>query len=132
MQHDDEFILFLAEGLHRCQPIQKALEGLGVRYERHGDWFPRGTEDRVWLPVVGEKGWAVLTTDKGIRYNQVEISSVRRHKVREFVFASGNLSGQKMADILLQAIPEMKKVFRKVPPPFIASVTAAGHVHVRW
>ena len=132
MPHEDEIVLFLDEGLHRCRPILAALESLGVKYERHCDWFGRGTEDRVWLPVIGEKGWIVLTTDKGIRYNELEISTVRQYKVREFVFSSGNLSGQKMAEIVVKAMPKMKKICRKTNPPFIASVTEAGNVHVRW
>ena len=56
LHDDDEFVLFLDEGLHRCRPIQATLESLGVKYQRHCDWFERGTEDRVWLPVVGRVG----------------------------------------------------------------------------
>lgn len=132
MRHDEEFVLFLDEGLHRCKPILDALIRLGIKYERHCDYFLKGAEDLVWLPVVGENGWAVLTTDKEMRYNQLEIAMIKAYKVREFVFTSGNLSGQDMAEILVSALPKMKRLFRKTDAPFVASITQTSNVHIKW
>jgi hypothetical protein len=88
--------------------------------------------DEDWLPLVGDKGWILLTADKRIRYNLLEKRAVEKNRVREFVFASGNMSGQEMAEALEQGIRKMANMYLKVTPPFVASITRAGEVHLRW
>jgi hypothetical protein len=108
------------------------LSRIGVRHERHLDHFPRGTPDETWLPKVGEMKWALLTADKRIRYNILEKKALAEYKVREFVFASGNLSGAEMASALESALPRMVRLAGRTGPPFVAAITRAGEVHLRW
>ena len=103
---------FLMETLHNCQPIHSALERAEVKYVRHGSSFSSGAHDVEWLPTVGERRWALLTSDKNIRYNQLEREKIVQHGIREFVFASGNLSGAMMGEILAKALPKMKRLFK--------------------
>ena len=84
--------------------IQDTLTRLGVRFERHLEHFAPGTPDESWLPLVGSKGWILLTTDKRIRYNLLERRALETHAVREFVFTSGNMSGEDMAVALEMAL----------------------------
>jgi len=102
-----------------------------VKHERHGQHFAPGTEDTEWLPFVGERGWVLLTKDKRIRYNELEKAAVRQHKIREFYFSSGNYSGAEMADMLIAALRDMARIFRRQKPPFIASITKSGKADVR-
>jgi len=127
----EDFVLYLDENLHNCKPILDVLVQQSIGHERHGDHFAPGTEDAVWLPFVGQNGWILLTKDKRIRFNQLEKLAVRRHRVREFYFSSGNYTGAEMADILSNALPKMRKVCRKYNPPFIASISKSGDISVR-
>jgi len=102
-----------------------------VKHERHGQHFEAGIEDSVWLPFVGQQGWTVLTKDKRIRFNQLEKTAVRRYRVREFYFSSGNFTGLEMAQILVAALPEMARVCRRYDAPFIASISKSGQVSVK-
>ena len=110
----------------------EVLTKLSVRFERHLDHFGRGIPDEDWLPLVGSKGWALLTADKRIRYNFLEKHALEEHAVREFVFTSGNMSGQDMAAALELAIPKMRRLCHKLKPPFVASITRLSEVHLRW
>ena len=105
---------------------------LAVPFESHLAHFPRGTLDETWLPLVGSKGWVLLTADKRIRYNALEKQALKENRVREFVFASGNLSAQDMAVALGLALPKMLRLCRKLKPPFVASVARSGEVNLRW
>jgi hypothetical protein len=100
--------------------------------ERHLDHFSRGAPDEAWLPLVGTNGWILLTADKRIRYNLLEKRALEKNAVREFVFASGNMSGQEMAQALERALRKMQRLCRKFGPPFVAAITRAGEVHMRW
>jgi PIN like domain len=131
-QPPDPFVLFLDETSHNCKPIHASLESLQVTYIRHGSKFPSGADDEVWLPVVGEERWAILTCDKRIRYNQLERDKIMQYGIREFVFTSGNLSGTMMGEILDKAVMQMEKLCAKHPGPFIATISQSGKVAVRW
>ena len=74
----------------------------------------------------------MLTADKRIRYNFLEKRALEEHAVREFVFASGNMSGEDMAATLELALPKMRRFCRRTQPPFVASITRTGEVHLRW
>jgi PIN like domain len=108
------------------------LTKLAVRFERHLDHFSPGTPDEAWLPLVGSNGWILLTSDKRMRYNLLEKHALRIHAVREFVFTSGNMSGQDMAAALELALNKMLSFCRRNKPPFVASITRTGEVHLRW
>jgi PIN like domain len=128
----DDFVLYLDENLCNSRAIQNALTKLGIHFERHLAHFDRGILDETWLPLVGSKGWVLLTADKRIRYNSLEKHALEEHAVREFVFTSGNMSGQDMATALELAIPKMLRLCHKLKPPFVASITRLGEVHLRW
>jgi hypothetical protein len=129
--HDD-FVLFLDENLHKCAPLIGVLDKAGIRYERHESHFKTGETDITWLPAVSQREWIILTKDKGIRYNELEISAVIANKGREFFFCSGNWSGDKMAEILSKSLPRMRRLAKKTSAPFIASITQGGEVHLRY
>lgn len=82
--------------------------------------------------MIGSKGWVLLTADKRIRYNFLEKRALEQHAVREFVFASGNMSGEDMGAALGLAVSKMRRLARKFEPPFVAAITRKGEVHLRW
>lgn len=128
----EDFTLFLDENLCNSAAICEALKKSGVPFERHLNHFPRGAPDESWLPTLGKKNWILLTADKRIRYNLLEKQALEENAVREFVFSSGNMSGQDMAQALETALPSMQRLCRKTSAPFVAAITKAGEVHLRW
>ena len=128
----ESVVLFLDEALHNCQPIHAALDSMGIRYVRYGSIFSPGVEDTEWLPRVGKEAWPVLTADKRIRFNQLELKQVMAYGVRQFVFSSGNLSGAMMGEVLKIAMPRMRKLLQELDPPFIAAITQSGVVTARF
>jgi hypothetical protein len=128
----DDFVLYLDENLCNTRAILDTLTKLGVHFERHLAHFSPGTLDEVWLPLVGSKGWILLTSDKRIRYNLLEKRALKVHAVHEFVFTSGNMSGQDMAAALEVGLNKMRTLCARNKPPFVASITRSGEVHLRW
>src|SRR6266849_4192619 len=128
----EEFVLYLDENLCNAKAILSVLSRLGVKHERHLSHFPHGTPDEVWLPKVGKEKWALLTADKRIRYNLLEKKALAEHNVMEFVFASGNMSGEEMAAALELALAKIVRLTVRQDPPFVAAITRSGEVHLRW
>jgi hypothetical protein len=126
------FVLYLDENLCNCQEIIAVLDELRVRYKRHLAIYPAGTRDPVFLPEIGRKGWTLLTCDDNMRSRGLEKHAILRHRVRMFAFTSGALSGLAMSRILRLALPRMRSLVKSQRPPFIASITGSGAVHVRF
>jgi hypothetical protein len=67
-----------------------------------------------------------------MRYNLLERRALEKNRVREFVFASGNMSGQEMAETLTLSLRKILNVCSKMEPPFVAAILRSGEVHLRW
>jgi hypothetical protein len=80
-------------------------------------------KDADWLPVVGKRGWIVLTKDDRIRYRQHEYDALMNAGVRAFVLSSRNLTGDEMAAIFVKFRSRMERIASGAPGAFIAKVT---------
>ena len=124
----ERLVFFVDRSLGR-RVIPGALRDAGEDVRIHDEFFPQDAPDPVWLTAVGQRGWVVLTKDTRIRYRVIEISALRAARVRAFVLtAKGDLSGPEMAAIFIRALPAIRKLCARTPPPFIARVTREGHV----
>jgi hypothetical protein len=121
--------LFVDRSLGR-HVIPDALRALGVEVHVHDDYFPQDAPDDVWLPVVGQRGWAVLTKDTKIRLRDTELSALVRGRVRAFVLTSGDMTGLEMARVLTLALPQIARLCLRHGPPFIARVSRRGAVQL--
>lgn len=124
-------VFFLDENHCGNRQLHAVFEATGIRFEKHTDHFARGAADADWIPVVGKRGWAVLTADARIRYNRLERNAVRQHKLRLFYFSRNDFSGVEMGTILQKALPKMITLCEELKPPFAASITRNGDVAVR-
>lgn len=102
--------------------VANALVAAGAQVEHHGDHFKQDTPDTEWLTVVGDRGWVVLTKDKAIAKNQLELMAIASAQVKVFILASGNLTRQEMADLFADVLSKLKKFAQGNQAPFIAKV----------
>ena len=102
--------------------VANALVAAGAQVEHHGDHFKQDTPDTEWLTVVGDRGWVVLTKDKAIAKNQLELMAIASAQVKVFILASGNLTRQEMADLFVDVLAKLKKFAQGNQAPFIAKV----------
>ena len=125
----DGTVLFIDRSLG-IEPIRTELINSGLTVEIHDDHFARDEQDRVWLKIVGERGWVVLTKDQRLRYRPLEISALRASNARVFVLTAGNLRGSEIAAAFLAALPRMFRILRSTPGPFLARLSQSGHITI--
>ena len=125
----DGTVFFIDRSLG-IEPIRTQLINSGLTVEIHDDHFARDEQDRVWLKIVGERGWVVLTKDQRLRYRPLEISALRASNARVFVLTAGNLRGSEIAAAFLAALPRMFRILRSTPGPFLARLSQSGHITI--
>ena len=129
MSESEQPTFFIDRALGR-KAVADALRKAGAKIEVHDDHFSMGALDIEWLPVVGERGWLILTKDDAIGRRLLEQIAVASSGARVFVLASGNLTGSAMADIFVAALTRMQKFSQGNSQPFIAKVYKRGTVRM--
>lgn len=104
----------------KCIP-EKLIER-GISVEIHDNHFDKAAKDTKWLPIVGDKKWVVFTKDTRIGKNTLERIAVASAKIKMFTFASQDIRGEEMAEILLNSITKIQEFVRKNDAPFIAKI----------
>lgn len=110
--------------------MPQALRLLGFRVEIHIEHFEQEADDDYWIPIVGSQGWIILTKDRQIRNNQLELRALLKSGTPSFTLTSSETTGLQNAKTLERAMPDMLALMAKLQPPFIANVTPAGAVNV--
>lgn len=112
-----------------CPEVVNELRRGGIRYRIYKqDIAPNiGAPDEAFLPLVGQRGWILITADWHQRYRPREIADLRRYRVRHFVMP-GNLGAESMAKLLVGAKNDIRACCRDNDPPISASVLRTGGV----
>jgi hypothetical protein len=112
-----------------CLEVKNELDKGGIRFRIYKQDVAAnaGTSDEEFLPVVGRRGWILITADWHQRFRPREISDLRRYKVRHFVMP-GNLGAEAMAKLLVAAKNDIRACCRDNEPPISASVQRSGGV----
>ncbi len=124
---DDDLVFFLDRCLGRIV-VAEALRAAGNRVEVHDDHFDQDAPDEEWLPKVGAKKWVLLTRDKYIQRNPLEVQQLLKGGVAAFVLRGGSLSGEAMARAFLAALTTIRRLVAKYGGPMVAAVSPGGHV----
>lgn len=108
--------------------MPEALRQAGAVVEVHADHFAPDTADDVWLSAVGQRGWVVITKDKGIRHRETELAALKRAGVAVFVLTAKGLTGPQNGAVLAKALPTMDRFVIGNRPPFIAAISASSRI----
>jgi hypothetical protein len=119
-------IVFFLDRCTNSRTLVTALTAAGALVELHSDHFADDISDEGWLPVVGTKGWVVLTNDKRIRHRRIECQALLAAGIRAFVLTAGHLSSAAAAEIWVRQLPKIERLAISRPAPFIAHVNQAS------
>jgi hypothetical protein len=122
------FTLYLCHNLD-YDSVANALQRNGIRIKRHRDFFSGDTQDTKLLPKVGQHRWILVTFDQKQRTREVENELIKRYKVRQFVFTSGQIGD--VGNILVKASATMRNICKRRDGPFVYSISSTGKVKER-
>ena len=85
------------------------LRAAGFQVEEHSTHFADDAPDAEWLAEAGRRGWAVLTKDKAVRRNALELAAILAGGVACFSLGHGNLKADQMAQAFVAPSREWRK-----------------------
>lgn len=78
--------------------------------------------------MVGRRGWVILTKDRQIRSNQIEIVALLKSGAPCFALVAADMTGDEMGASFVRALPHIKQLIRRNAVPFVATVSRSGAV----
>ena len=112
--------------------VAGALRAAGQQVRLHHDHFDQDIKDPDWLMAVGRNGWVVLTKDRHIRSNQIEIESIITANIACFNLVSADIDGAQMARAFVAALGSIRRMLQRIDRPFVANVTKSGGVDLLY
>jgi len=111
--------------------VPKALRAHGINIRTYVEIYPNEPKvrDEVWIPEITERGWVILTKDKEIRREPVEIEALRRVKARYICLSAGKMRGDEQAACLLHHWMTIDSLVINKRAPLLVTVT---RTHVQW
>jgi len=84
--------------------------------------FAPDTEDAIWIPTVAARGWVILTKDKRIRRDSLELGAVLAAEAVYFTLGGANYTAEEMASIILYHRPTIERLVLHRKPPIVAQL----------
>ena len=111
--------------------VANALRTAGAQVTTQAEQgIPADAGDEVWLELAGRHGWVALTKDTRIVTRQNEIDLLMTAGVAAFVLRRGSLQGPEVAQIFVNALPQMRRLLAQTKRPFVGGITRVGRVRV--
>lgn len=92
---------------------------------KHGQMIRKGTPDTVWLPRAGREGWLVVSQNKHILDNEVELDLLVRHGVGAVFIGDGRSTAVQVMRTLLNRWDWLRAV-DEAPRPFAYLLEVSG------
>lgn len=105
--------------------VASALRGAGAVIEVHDDHFPQATPDLDWMPVIGARGWVLVTRDRNIWRNSLERTAYQHARLRGFI-VTGVMGGQELGELLVSCLPRMIRKISRASGPLIYTISRGG------
>jgi hypothetical protein len=84
--------------------------------------YAADTPDADWIPRVAAERLVILTKDKAIRRNSLELSAVLTSCAFYFTLGGGNHTAKEMAEIILYHRPTIERLVANAAPPVVAQL----------
>ena len=129
MSHPEDTPKFFLD-INLGKQVATTLRSAGIDLVTLEEYFSKRTEkkyearktpDAVWLKIVSEKKWVVITKDKRIRSIPAERKAIIDNSVRCICLANGNHTARENAERILDNMDQIIRVCKK-PGPFICMV----------
>lgn len=98
------------------------LREAGLVVHVHADHFAQDAPDTDWLPVVAERGWVVLSPDKNIMRNPLELDAVMLSGAALLVLVGGDARAAELARNFVNTLPAIRTFVSGTPPPYVAKL----------
>ncbi len=124
-------ITLLLDRTHQSKVTAKLLRDLDVSVEVHKRHYLPASPDPEWIADAAQKGWAIISGDKGIEFDGVNRYAVVNSGAKVFLLTDTESRGAEWAASLVMARHKILRIARDNRGPFYCTVEKGNDSHVR-
>jgi hypothetical protein len=121
----------LLDRTHQSKLTAKLLRDLDVSVEVHKRHYLPAAPDPEWIADAANKGWAIISGDKGIEYDGVNRQAVAKSGARVFLLSDTESRGAEWAASLVMARHKIQRIAVENRGPFYCTVDKGSDHHVK-
>jgi hypothetical protein len=107
------------------------LERMGFEVERHKNHFIHDEYDDKWIPPVTSRQWVILSGDKLLSRDAVNIEAVRSSKAQVIMMTDTNSLPEQWAASIIVGRHRLQELLDKHPGPVFIKVGKQAKDHVQ-
>ena len=92
----------------------------------HQQYFPMGEHDDVWLKVVGQWGWVVISQDYSFHLKAPELAAIKQYDVGCFYLWGSEAGRWETMRVFAKAYDKIMGASNTAIRPFVFDVTRRG------
>jgi hypothetical protein len=123
--------ILLLDRTHQSKVTANLLSDLGVRVEVHKRHYLPDAPDPEWIVDAAQRGWIIISGDKGIELDGVNRRAVAQAKAKVFLLADTESRGAEWAASLVTARHRILQVASENDGPFFCNIEKSSAQHVR-
>lgn len=89
----------------------------------------KATPDEVWLAQAGERGWLCISKDRRLWTTPNQLAMIKKHRVAVIMVGDG--TGEQLRELVVGALPTIRKVARRFGVSFVGRLLKGGRVRVQ-
>jgi predicted nuclease of predicted toxin-antitoxin system len=113
------------------QNLVDGLKAFGEDVLHLKEVFEDNEQDTVWLKYIGDKKFFLVTRDEHVRFNPIELQTLKQHNVGAFFIGGKNLSRCAIIQQVVRNWPRVKEFSAKTKLPFLYRIPPSGTKFVR-
>jgi hypothetical protein len=124
---EQPIVFFVDHCLGRIR-VPAAVVETGFAVELLSDHHDTNAVDAAWIPRVAERGWVILTRDRNILRNPLELHLVMGCDAAYVCLRCERSGGEEQAALLREHLGRLARVLRVAPRPVLVRISRSGMV----
>lgn len=121
--------LFLDKNMGRKR-LKEMLESVGLSVEVHHDHFCPTAPDDEWIKICADKGWIIVTGDKGIESTPINRQAVCDSNAKVFITTDTNTRSEVWGAAIILGKDRILEFIKTKSGPFFSTIRKTSGQHI--
>ena len=103
---------------------------MGFEIEIHKDYFVHDEDDDKWIPVVSARNWVILSGDKRLSMQAINIEAIRSSRAQVLLVTDTNSLPEQWAASIIVGRSRIQELLDRNPGPVFIKIGKQAKDHV--
>lgn len=102
--------IYIVDRTHGRKKLPTLLKKVGMKVEVHHQHFDPESPDDEWIPKAAANGWVILTGDKAVETDPINLKAIEDSAAKVFITADTNSKAEEWAAAIIVGRRKMARI----------------------